>query len=145
FLGYDIHSSIRAAMDSCPSHQLSDMMNDLVTISNSGGNLYAYLERKLENLNSELEAIEKKNIDTLLIFSQIYVVLLLISPLFFTVMISILNLVNVTVDAGGGSNDTFKYIMLLLFALPFIYAGFMMLVYYSKPLYSRLSPIKNEV
>ncbi len=60
FLGYDINSSIREAMKSCPSKELSDVLNDLVTISNSGGNIYSYLERKLSNLNEEIEAIEKK-------------------------------------------------------------------------------------
>ena len=143
FLGLDINSSIREAMKSCPSKQLSDVLNDLVTISNSGGNIHSYLERKLNNLNEEIEAIEKKNIDTLLIYSQIYVVILLIAPLFFAIMSSILNMVQISSSgsaASGGS--TFIMLLMLLAALPFAYAGFMMLVYYSKPLYSRLTPMK---
>lgn len=143
FLGYDINSSIREAMLSCPSRQLSDLMNDLVTISNSGGNIYSYLSRKLDNLNEEIEAIEKKNIDTLLIFSQIYVVLLLIAPLFFAIMSSILNMVQFSSDAGASSTSTALLLLILLLALPFLYAGFMMLVYYTKPLYSRLAPING--
>ncbi len=149
-LGYDIQSSIRSAMVSCPSSQLSDLMNDLVTISNSGGKIYNYLERKLNNLEEEIEAIEKKNIDTLLIYSQIYVVLLLIAPLFYTIMSSILNLISLNSDTaavGSGPNATVFSILALLFFLPLAYIGFMMLVYYSKPLYSRLKPIdeKNEL
>lgn len=148
FLGYDIHSSIREAMASCPSRELADLMNDLVTISNSGGDIYNYLERKLNNMNSEIEALEKKNIDTLLIFSQIYVVLLLIAPLFFTIMSSILSLVNFSASSASsglsaGGSSVYSIIMLLVF-LPFGYFGFMMLVYYSKPLYSRLKPMKND-
>ncbi len=149
FLGYDLHSSIRQAMQSCPSRNLSDLMNDLVTISNSGGDIYKYLERKLENLNQEIEAIEHKNIDTLLIYSQIYIVLLLISPLFFTIMSAVLSLINfsaatdtASITSGGGSFGT---IMIMLFVLPFLYVGFMMLVYYSKPLYSRLKPFVENV
>jgi len=144
FLGYDIQSSIRESMVSCPSKELSDLMNDLVTISNSGGNIYNYLERKLSNLDLEINAIEKKNIDTLLIFSQIYVVVLLISPLFFTIMSTILNLISFgseTISSGG--NSTASNILLLLVILPFLYVGFMMLIYYSKPLYSRLKPIET--
>jgi hypothetical protein len=146
FLGYDVQSSIRSAMQSCPSRQLADMMNDLVTITNSGGNIYSYLERKLANMNTEIEAIEKKNIDTLLIFSQIYVVLLLIAPLFFTVMVSILNLVSFGVDASGstsGAGGSFFIIMGVLLAMPFAYIMFMLLIQFSKPLYTRLKPIKN--
>jgi len=145
-LGYDIHSSIREAMLSCPSQSLSDVMNDLVTISNSGGDIYGYLSRKLENLNQEIDAIEKKNIDTLLIYSQIYVVILLIAPLFYTIMTSILNLIdfNSIGTAGVSTGSTFYSILVLLLALPFVYTGFMMLVYYSKPLYSRLQPIKDD-
>lgn len=146
FLGYDVHSSVKEAMQSCPSRQLSDLMNDLVTISNSGGDIYLYLSRKLENLNSEIEALEKKNIDTLLIFSQIYVVLLLISPLFFTIMSSILNLIELSSVSGGGVSDngTIVTIVGLLFILPIAYLFFMVLIYYTKPLYSRLVPIKND-
>lgn len=144
FLGYDIHSSIRQSMISCPSRQLADLMNDLVTISNSGGDIYLYLDRKLSNLNQEVEAIEKKNIDTLLIYSQIYVVILLIAPLFYTIMSSILSLVDFSTDVGGssGASSSFSSIIMLLVFLPLAYSGFMMLIYYSKPLYSRLVPIE---
>ncbi len=144
FLGYDIHSSIREAMASCPSRELSDLMNDLVTISNSGGDIYSYISRKLENLNTEIEAIEKKNIDTLLILSQVYVVVLLISPLFFTIMSTILNLIDFSSKssvAGSSGDNTVVIIIGLLVFLPIAYALFMVLVYYSKPLYSRLTPI----
>ena len=143
-MGYDIQSSIREAMLSCPSRQLSDLMNDLVTISNSGGDIYAYLDRKLYNLQLEIEAVEAKNIDTLLIFSQIYVVLLLIAPLFFTIMSAILNLVQFSAESSSSETSAVFLIFMLLLALPFIYAGFMMLIYYTKPLYSRLKPMKNE-
>lgn len=141
-LGYDIHSSIREAMASCPSKQLSDMMNDMVTISNSGGDVYAYLERKLDNLNQEIDAIEKKNIETLLIYSQIYVIILLIAPLFYAIMSSVLTMVDFT--GGGTGQGTISSILLLLISLPVAYVGFMMLIYYSKPLYSRIKPMKDE-
>ncbi len=149
FLGYDLHNSIRESMQSCPSRELSDLMNDLVTISNSGGDIYLYLERKLNNMNSEIEALEKKNIETLLIFSQIYIVLLLISPLFFTVMSAVLSLVNFSAEAASENisvtSGNYSTIILMLLVLPFLYVGFMMLVYYSKPLYTRLKPIVKNV
>ena len=146
FLGYDINTSIRESMNSCPSKQLADIMNDLVTISNSGGNIHTYLVRKAENLNEEINAIEKKNIDTLLIYSQIYVVLLLIAPLFFAIMSSILNMVGASSEfsAASGSTDTVTLLIMLLVVLPFLYAAFMMLIFYSKPLYSRLKPMEND-
>jgi hypothetical protein len=147
FLGYDIHTSIREAMLSCPSRQLSDLMNDLVTISNSGGDIYVYLERKLHDFNEEVSAKEKKNIETLLIYSQMYVVLLLVSPLFFTIMSTILNMVSLNGVAGVGTSNglsTVTLIMFLLLILPFAYGLFMILVYYSKPLYSRLKPIFED-
>jgi len=146
-LGKDIHSSIRYVMESCPSRALSDTLNDMVTISNSGGNIYKYLSRKLINLNTELEATEKKNIETLLIYSQIYVVVLLIGPLFYTIMSSILGMINLSGAGMGGASSaggSISSTLMLLVGLPFAYAGFMMLIYYSKPLYSRLQPMKND-
>lgn len=148
FLGYDLHNSIRESMQSCPSRELSDLMNDLVTISNSGGDIYGYLERKLSNMNQELEAIEKKNIETLLIYSQIYIVLLLISPLFFTVMTAVLSLINFSTESSStlsATSGNFSTIIIMLLVLPLLYVGFMMLVYYSKPLYARLKPIIENV
>jgi archaellum biogenesis protein FlaJ (TadC family) len=155
FLGYDTHSSIREAMSSCPSKKLSDLLNDIVTISNAGGDVHSYLEKKVNNLNQEINALENKNIEILLIYSQIYVVLLLIAPLFFTIMFSILNLISINLSSSGSgaaiannivSNDLspFFWIFAELIVLPFLYVGFMMLVYYSKPLYSRLETIKDE-
>ena len=140
FLGHDIHTSIRKAMESCPSRKLSDIMNDLATITSSGGDVYNYLVRKVNAEDKELQSIENKNIDTLLILSQVYVILLLIAPLFFTIMTSILSLIAMG-DEGGG--DNVGTIMGLLFGLPFLYIGFMLVIYYSKPLYARL-PVDEE-
>ena len=67
----------------------------------------------------------------------------LISPLFFAIMSSILNLVQ-TGSQGGGGSDTILLLVFLLIALPFAYVGFMLLVFYTKPLYSRLTTIKNN-
>jgi len=54
-------------------------------------------------------------------------------------------LISFTAETSGSTgNDSMFMIMGLLFVLPFLYFGFMMLVYYSKPLYSRLKPIKNN-
>ena len=145
FLGYDINSSIREAMASCPSKDLKDMMNDLVSITDTGGDIYIYLDRKLDNLNQEIEAIEKKNIDTLLIYSQIYVIILLIAPLFFAIMASILDIISQASDIAGGSGgmDTVALLVMLFMFLPLLYGGFMMLIYYSRPLYARLKPMSK--
>jgi len=141
FLGYDIHSSIKMAMESCPSKRLNDLFNDLVSISNSGGNIYNYLATKLDNLNQETIAIEKKLVETLLIFSQVYVVLLLISPLFFAIMVSILDFVQISsISSGGAIILLFK----MIFFLPFGYLLFIVFVYYSKPLYKRLSNFRKK-
>lgn len=105
------------------------------------------MERKLNNLEQEIESLEKKNIETLLIYSQVYVVVLLIAPLFFAIMSSILNLIDINVGSSSQTSDptsTITTLVILLLALPFAYVGFMMLVYYSKPLYARLKPMKNE-
>jgi archaellum biogenesis protein FlaJ (TadC family) len=128
----------------CPSRKLSDTLNDLVTISNTGGDIYKYLTRKLKNQNEEVEAEEKKSIETLLIFSQIYTVVLLIGPLFLTIMSSILSLVSFGSGSGGGDASGAQTIIMMLMGLPFAYVGFMFMVYYTKPLYTRLKPMKQK-
>jgi hypothetical protein len=63
-------------------------------------------------------------------------------------MSTILNLVDFNSATGGGAstgaNSTMASIFAMLIFLPLAYMAFMMLIYYSKPLYSRLKPIENE-
>ena len=47
---------------------------------------------------------------------------------------------SVSSSGGGGSMES---TIMLLIGLPFAYAGFMMLIYFSKPLYTRLKPMKG--
>ena len=134
-LGFDLHNSVKEAMKFCPSKKLSDMLNDLVTITNSGGDIYYYLSKKLGDVYDDIDSVEKKNVETLLIFSQIYVILLLIAPLFFAIISAVLNLISLSSQTG---QVDFQNTFLLILILPFCYIGFMFLIYYSKPLYSRL-------
>ena len=139
-LGQDVHASVRSAMNSSPSKELSDLLNDLVSISNSGGDAYTYLEGKVESAHIEVDSMEKKNVETLLIFSQIYTILLLIAPLFFVLMIAILSSISSSVDIGisSGGDGGIANVVKILVALPLAYILFITIIYFSKPLYTRI-------
>ena len=149
FLGEDINTSIRKAVDTCPSKTLKDLLNDLVNITNSGGDLYAYLIQKEKEYESLFMALENKYFNSLLLYSQIYITLLLISPLFYAIVVSLFGIVEFTsltqIDVSGG--DDFSYLdymqmIILYFVLIFLYGGFAYIIYLSKPLIYRLKTFK---
>ena len=154
FLGFDINTSIKKAMQSCPSDKLRQMLSDLVSIKTTGGDAYLYLEKRTESENETIIKLEKKNIETLLNFSQIYIILLLILPLFMALLYSLMNIIDFSILAEG-SNLTqtkktveeviyeFTPFIFLLFFMPIAYSVFIYLINISKPVYKKLE-IKQE-
>ena len=144
FLGLDINTSIRKAVETCPSKVLKNLLNDLVNITNSGGNTYSYLTEKEKEYEDLFMAFERKYFNSLLLYFQIYITLLLISPLFYAIVISLFNILEFSsflnpqkVDLDFSFTDYFE-IIVLYFILIFLYILFACVIYFSKPLSNRL-------
>ena len=149
FLGQDINTSIRKAVETCPSKTLKDLLNDLVNITNSGGNIYSYLNEKEKEYEDLFMALERKYFNSLLLYSQIYITLLLISPLFYAIIVSLFNIVEFSsfsqlqkVNLDFSFVNYFE-IIVLYFVLIFLYGFFAYLIYLSKPLINRLKSIEK--
>ena len=146
FLGLDLMTAIKRATKTCPSKKLSEILNDIVTITNSGGDIYSYLETKVDHTNQEIEATEKQTLDSTMIMSQIYIVFLLIGPLLAAVVLSIFSFISfssIGSPTGGSSTAVSSskqlfYFVFMLFVLPIMYGFFYFIVYMIKPLYSRI-------
>lgn len=149
FLGLDLISSIQRSMKTSPSKKLSELMNDIIVISNSGGNVYMYLSTKVERMNQEIESLEKQTLESVMILSQIYIVFLLIGPLLAAVVLSVFSFISfgtIGGDPSASSVDTSSqivYFIVMLTIIPPMYFIFYLIVYMVKPLYSRLQ-VDNE-
>lgn len=144
FLGLDLISSIQRSMKTSPSKRLSELMNDIIIISNSGGNVYLYMTTKVERMNQELESLEKQTLESVMILSQIYIVLLLIGPLLAAVVLSVFSFISFgtiggdTTTSAADTSSQIIYFIVMLSIIPPMYFIFYLLVYMVKPLYSRI-------
>ena len=156
FLGFDINTSINKAMRSCPSDKLRQMLSDLVSIKTTGGDAYLYLEKRTENENETIIKLEKKNVETLLNFSQIYIILLLILPLFMGLLYSLMNIIDFSIFSEGYNvvespktldETVYDFIpfIVLLFFMPIVYTVFIILINLSKPIYKKLELKQGSV
>ena len=151
FLGQDLVTAIKNAMKTCPSKRLSEIMNDIIVISNSGGDVYSYLDTKVEHQHQEIESTEKQVLESTMILSQIYIVFLLIGPLLTAVVLSIFSFISfatVVGDggalSGGSSTQQIIYFIIMLILLPIFYGLFYFVVYLVKPEYSKIRGDINE-
>ena len=94
-------------------------------------------------------ALERKYFNSLLLYSQIYITLLLISPLFYAIIVSLFNIVEFSsfsqlqkVNLDFSFVNYFE-IIVLYFVLIFLYGFFAYLIYLSKPLINRLKSIEK--
>lgn len=142
FLGLDLISSIQRSMKTSPSKRLSELMNDIIIISNSGGDVYSYMTTKVERMNQEIESLEKQTLESVMILSQIYIVFLLIGPLLAAVVLSVFSFISFGTIGGSSaptdSNSQIIYFIVMLTIIPPMYFIFYLLVYMVKPLYSRI-------
>ncbi|MFP4402476.1 MAG: type II secretion system F family protein [Candidatus Nanoarchaeia archaeon] len=148
FMGVDLISAIRISMKTCPSKQLSELFNDIIMISNSGGDVYSYMNTKVKRMNEEIESTEKQTLESVMILSQIYIVFLLIGPLLAAVVLSVFSFISFGTIGSSAAEQTTEigtqiiYFVVMLSIVPPLYFIFYLLVYMVKPAYSK---IKEEV
>jgi archaellum biogenesis protein FlaJ (TadC family) len=147
YLGYDMNTSVRKAIETCPSKELRDLLIDSLNISNSGGNLNKFYAKKVKQYDLTSRIMEKKYVEILLVYSQIYIILLLIAPLLFVIFFSLLNIIDLS-NLLGSANSTFSYteyfkVIVLFFILPIVYGIFGYIIYVSKPLIHRIKVSKK--
>lgn len=143
FLGLDLITSIQRSMKTSPSKKLSELMNDIIVISNSGGNVYSYMITKVDRMNQEIESIERQTLESVMILSQIYIVFLLIGPLLAAVVLSVFSFISFGTIGGDPtatpeSSSQIIYFIVMLSIIPPMYFMFYLIVYMVKPLYSKI-------
>jgi flagellar protein FlaJ len=97
-LGIDILTAIRKAAARTPSTKFQDFLQGVVTTATSGGQLKPYFLAKAEQFEKEDKLNTKRDMETLGLFAETFVTVVVAFPLFLVVIMAIMAIVN-----GGGS------------------------------------------
>lgn len=116
-MGIDTITALKNAIVISPSKKFKEFIQGIIGVIQSGSELTPYFERCVEKyMYDDLEE-RKKNLDSLAIMAESFVVTVIAFPLFLVIIISIMGL------TSGGISFDFLYILALLI-LPMAYVGF---------------------
>ncbi|MDI9646733.1 MAG: type II secretion system F family protein [Archaeoglobales archaeon] len=138
--GYDLLLATRFVSNTTPSEKLKTFLENLINVYEGGGKVTEYLKSKSEQYFSERETTYSLLFETLQIFSEIYLALFIVAPLFFLIVLVVFQML------GGGVLETYRILLYLLVPLGSFIILF--LVRTSMPFessYKELSKIEREV
>jgi len=128
--GYDFLTALRSVAVTSPSEKLKELFDGMVSSTESGGDLRAYLQEKSKEAMLDYDLERQKYQETISTYSDIYTGLLIAAPLFFVASLSLVSLL-------GGSVGTFGVDTLIIFgtylALPVMNVGFIMFIELTQP------------
>jgi pilus assembly protein TadC len=87
----DIISAIKEVAEDVPSRKLREILNSIVYITKTGGDITQYLNQKAEEAILNLKISKEKYIGFLDVFSDLYVVLIVAIPILFISIVAVLS------------------------------------------------------
>ncbi len=128
--GYNLTSALRAVSITTPNKEFKDLLNGIISVIESGGDIKNYLRGKADDAFNNYKLERKKYIETLSTYSDIYVGVLLAAPLLFIVTLTIINLLGGTI--GGFDVNTISFLGTYI-ALPLLNIGFLVFLNIIQP------------
>ena len=116
-MGIDTITALKNAIVISPSKKFREFIQGIIGVIQSGSELAPYFDRCVDRYMYEDLEERKKNLDSLAIMAESFVVTVIAFPLFLVIIISIMGL------TSGGISFDFLYILALLI-LPLAYFGF---------------------
>jgi len=120
-MGIDTITALKNAIVISPSEKFKEFIQGIVGVIQSGSELGPYFERCVEKYMFDDLDTRKKNLDSLAIMAESFVVTAIAFPLFLVIILSIMGL------TSGGIDFRFLYVIALLI-LPMAYVGFYVLM-----------------
>ena len=111
YFGKDLQGALWDAADRTPSEQFKDLVDGLLSIVSSGGDITLYLKNKTDLYKSNANKEHKRFLETLGLLAEVYITVFVVGPLFLMVILVVMNMI----DNGG---PTQLYI-LVYGAIPF--------------------------
>jgi len=116
-MGIDAVTALQNAIKISPSKKWKEFIQGIIGVLQSGSELGPYFSRCVEKFMFEDLEERKKNLDSLAVMAESFVVTVIAFPLFLLIIITIMGL------TSGGISFDFLYIMAFMI-LPMAYAGF---------------------
>jgi len=121
-MGLDTITALNNAIRISPSTKFKEFIQGILSTIQSGSELGPYFERCVERYMTKDLVDRKRNLESLAIMAESFVVTVIAFPLFLVIIISIMGL-----TSDGGIAFDFLYIIALM-VLPMAYAGFYVLM-----------------
>jgi flagellar protein FlaJ len=116
YFGNDLRVALRNGSDMTPSENLSDFLDDLLSVIDSGGEMTPFLYNKSQQYHEIRKQDQKGFLDTLALMSESYVTAFVAAPLFIIIITTIMSVM-------GGANMMQLYAIIYL-VLPIASLGF---------------------
>ena len=116
-MGIDTITALKNAIAISPSDKFKDFIQGILAVIQSGSQLDQYFERCVEKYMTKDLVERKRNLESLAIMAESFVVTVIAFPLFLVIIISIMGL------TSGGIDYFFMYLIAFM-VLPMAYFGF---------------------
>ena len=116
-MGVDTVTALKNAINISPSDKFKEFIQGILSTIQSGSELGPYFERCVEKYMTTDLVERKKNLESLAIMAESFVVTVIAFPLFLVIIISVMGL------TSGGIDFIFLYIIAIVI-LPLAYIGF---------------------
>jgi len=92
--GSNLSSALKAVSDSTPSQELKEIFNGMISTIETGGDIRQYLRDKSEDSLVKFKTNQRKRIETVGVYSEVYTGFMIAGPLLFIVTFAILEKVS---------------------------------------------------
>ncbi|MHA1126148.1 MAG: type II secretion system F family protein [Candidatus Heimdallarchaeota archaeon] len=113
-LGYDMLSALEMAAENSPSKVYSAFLEGLVSVVTSGGDLTSYLTNETKSLMRDKVREEKEFIEGLGVVAELFLVIGVVTPIFFVIMLAVLAIMS----ANSGNQGTILMALLTYVLIP---------------------------
>lgn len=122
-MGVDTITALKHAIERSPSRKFKDFLQGIISTIQSGSDLNKYFKNIVDKYMYEDLLERKKNLESLAVIAEIFVITVIAFPLFLVIIISTMSLTS----SGGAIPFNFLYVLSLVI-LPLAYLGFYMLM-----------------
>lgn len=129
--GMDISTAIKEVVSRTPSKDFKELLQGIVSIIETGGDLKSYLEIQSQKAMFLYRLQREKYIDTLSLYADFYTALLIAAPMFMVAILSILSMM-----PGGniaGLDMSFVVMVSVYMLIPLLNIAFIGFVHMTQP------------
>lgn len=94
YFGNDLRVAILNCVSQTPSDLLQDLLSNLLSVIDSGGDVTSYLNNKVEQYRMRVMQDQKSFLDILGLIAESYVTAFVAGPLFVIIMVSVMTIMN---------------------------------------------------